>query len=160
MSNNIRSAFRFGFCSLFFLLIASLPAFAGQGTCDTVVSPTKGVPLSGLWEIATYREIHGEKGYMIPGDYVLVRPTLIPGEACVEFTHPVEGSFAYFLAMNSEGTIIDDNVIAANGRDLRVLIETHNGGISIVLYASGSANSQIEGNPDDNGGALASGGRP
>ncbi|MCB1634646.1 MAG: hypothetical protein KDI37_00840 [Xanthomonadales bacterium] len=159
MSNSILSLRAFAAMAFFSSVVMTGPALAGQGGCGGP-SNSKDVPLSGLWEISSYREIHGDKSYMVPGDYVVVYPTTVPGEACVEFTRPIEGSLTYYLAMNSDGTIIDDAVISPSGLELRVLIEKHVGGISVVLYATGDSNIPgTEDNGDDNGGALANGGR-
>ena len=135
------------------------PTEAMAGGC----APSSGKPavaVAGAWVISSYHEIHGDKGYMEPGDYVMVYETVNRGHVCVEFTQPIEGGFSYVLATDVTGAVIDDTVIAPSGRELRVLMEAHKGGMSLVLYANGTAASQMEGNPDDNGGALASGGRP
>lgn len=138
------------------------------GLAPTIASATTGcpaevgqkTPLSGLWQLSSYREIHGYKSYIHPGDYLLVNRTAVPGEACVEFTQAIEGSHHYYLAMDASGNLIDDTVIAPNGRELRVLIEKRADGISVVLYAVDFAAANTEGGTSETGGGVAGGGRP
>lgn len=144
------------------LILAGLLALCASGTqaqASCPASSAKDVPLSGLWQLNSYREIHGSNNFAHPGDYLLVSPTGIPGEACVEFTQAVEGSYVYYLAMDANGEIIDDTVFTPGGRELRVLIERRNEGISVVLYARASAE-QGKGGTAGDGGGVAGGGRP
>lgn len=157
-SSHIRDRTSIALIAAFSMAISCTDAGASTSQCPA--SSSKDVPLSGLWEIASYREIHGYKNYIVPGDYVLVSPTSIPGEACVEFTREVEGSFVYYLAIDPTGETINDSVIAHNGRELRVLIERQGTGIVVVLYARSDASAIGEGGEGDTGGGVAGGNRP
>lgn len=140
------------------LLVGANLAMAGTGGCPSGLDTGKPGPLAGLWEVHTYREITGTKAYLRSGDYILIEPTAVPGEVCIEFTSFVEGNYYYHVAIDESGSTIDDSIETAIGRNLRILVQRVGDGVSIVLYSSDLA--QMEGGHEGNAGGAAGGGRP
>lgn len=114
---------------------------------------TAKTPLAGLWRVNAYREINGYKNYATPGDAVLIVPTSVPGEVCVEFTSPVEGSQHYYLALEPDGRTIDETVYTEYGGELRVLFRYRSAdSVTFVLYhRPANGMSAAKGGPDEGG---------
>ncbi len=110
-------------------------------------------PLAGLWRVNAYREINGVKNYATAGDAVLIVPTLIPGEVCVEFTSPVEGSQHYYLALEPDGKTIDETVYTEYGGELRILFRYRSAdSVTFVLYHRPlGGTTAAKGGPDEGG---------
>ena len=144
-----------------FLLCASNLAWSATGSvgCGQSLTSSKPVPLSGLWELHSYKEITGNKAYFQAGDYVLIEPTDVPGQACVEFSSFVEGNFYYYVAMDEAGMTIDDTIITELGKSLRIVVQRVADGVSVVLYTTTSGSGALEGGEED-GGGVAGGNRP
>ncbi len=134
-------------------------ALAVTTGCPESSGSHKAVPLAGAWQLDSYREIHGYKAYAAPGDYILIIPTDVPGQACVEFTRFVEGSYYYYVAIDGNGTTIDDSVITDQGHSLRILIQRAGDGISMVLYTTISGGGAFLEGGEEQGGGAAGGGR-
>jgi hypothetical protein len=159
-SRSARQLLRFGVCALFLLAGVAANAVPEGTGCPASPLSSKTVPIAGLWQLDSYKEIHGNKSYAAAGDYVLIVPTDVPGEVCVEFTRFVEGNYYYYVAIDASGTSIDDNVVTDIGRNLRILIQSAGEGISMVLYTTvtGGGN-HLEGGEEQSGGGAAGGGR-
>jgi len=130
-------------------------AVAGQCAINSEFASSK-QPLVGLWQVTGYREINGYKSYTSPGDALLIAPTEIPGEVCVEFTLPVEGSQHFYLAVEADGLTIDETVYTSIGGELRIIIRAGAPGTaSVVLYNRPvGGESQVEGGVDEGGAVV------
>ncbi len=142
------------------MLFTGGTALAASTGCPGSSLSHKAIPLAGLWELNSYKEIHGYKAYAAPGDYVLIIPTDVPGQACVEFTRFVEGSYYYYVAIDGSGSTIDDSVVTDQGHSLRILIQRAGEGISMVLYTTVSGGGDSLQGGEEQGGGAAGGGRP
>ncbi len=123
------------------------------GQCDIQAAALSGdSPLLGLWRVTSYREINGYKSYTDPGDPLLIAGTGVPGEVCVEFTLPIEGSQHFYLAIEPDGKTIDETVFTEMGGELRIIIRANeSGAVNFVLYNRPLANGLAKGGPDEGG---------
>jgi hypothetical protein len=157
----VRRPFLLYILGLTLLLFAGSAALAATTGCPQSGLSHKASPLAGAWVLHSYKEIHGHKAYAEPGDYILVQPTDVPGQACVEFTRFVEGSYFYYVAIDSSGSAIDDNITTDQGHNLRILIQRAGDGISMVLYTTvTSASAQYLEGGEEQGGGAGGGSRP